>query len=103
MMIKVFSVYDSKAKVFSQPFYALNEDVAVRMFQASVNDRSTQFWKYPEDFTLFAVGGFDDNKGELVPLSPVENLGLASQYRERQLFNDVPEFLKKGDGNASQS
>lgn len=81
MMTKVFSVYDSKARVFSTPFFALTEGVAIRMFVAGVNDPTTQLCKNPEDFTLFCVGTFDDDIGVLKSLEHNVNLGLAANFK----------------------
>ena len=33
---------------------------AMRAFEDTVNDVTTQFGKHPEDFTLFEIGTFDD-------------------------------------------
>lgn len=81
MKIQIFSIYDSKAKVFSQAFFSPNIAVALRSFSVAVNDRETQLFKHPEDFSVFHIGEFDDDTGLLVPLLPVVSLGLAANFK----------------------
>lgn len=80
MVVQVFAVYDSKARVYGQPFFVVNEGLAVRAFQSSCNDPTTELNKYPEDFSLFRLGTFNDENGELRSELP-KNLGLAAQYK----------------------
>lgn len=79
----MFSVYDSKAKVYMQPFYMMNKGTAIRAFDQTCNDPKSQFHQYPEDFTLFEVGEFDD-----------ENCNVTSYIVKESLGNAI-EFLKK--------
>lgn len=65
METKMYSVYDSKAQSYGQPFHAPNDAVALRLFGDAVNDPDTQLNKYPEDFVLMAVGTWDDQTAEL--------------------------------------
>lgn len=82
MNLLVFSVFDSKAKVYAQPFTAVTLGVALRSFTRGVNDSQSQLYHSPEDFTLFQVGVFDDASGVLTPLAEHVNCGLASRYKE---------------------
>lgn len=70
-MIKVVcSVYDLKAAVFSNPFYAPNVPVAKRDFAYAVTDQSTGISRNPEDYSLFQVATFDDESGVFIPFVP---------------------------------
>ncbi|AXH75449.1 MAG: nonstructural protein [Microviridae sp.] len=81
-MKKMFSVYDSKAQVFSNPFTSHNTFTALRDFQAAALDGNSQISQYPEDFVLFEIGHFEDETGVLSPCLPV-NLGNADQFTSR--------------------
>lgn len=73
MMLSIFAVFDSKAAVFGTPFFDQQEASAIRNFSDAVNDSSNpnNMWhKHPEDFSLFHLGEFDNNSGELVPNIP---------------------------------
>lgn len=59
----VFSVFDSKAAVFMQPFFCVNRAVAVRSFKAAAQDPEHEFCKFAEDFTLFELGTFSEVDG----------------------------------------
>lgn len=63
MITSVYSIYDSKAKAYSLPFHAVNDAVATRMVGASVNDPGTTLNKHPEDFIIYELARFDDEKG----------------------------------------
>lgn len=87
MVTKMFSVYDSKAAVFSVPFFMPSIGLAIRSFTDLSNDPGTMVFKHPEDFSLFVVGEFDDEKGTAVAVSH-QNLGTAASYKkpERSLY-----------------
>jgi len=80
VILQAFAVYDNKAKAFATPFFQASVPLAVRAFGAAANDRSLLIAQYPEDYTLFHIGTFDDEIGQLHCLAQHENLGLASVY-----------------------
>lgn len=80
MIIQVFSVFDSKAKVFQQPFFSHNVGTALRSWEQAVAKPDSIFAQYPADFTLFNIGTFNDETGELVKHSEPLNCGLAARY-----------------------
>jgi hypothetical protein len=73
MILKVFSVYDSKVEVYFPPFMLKNKGEALRGMMELVTDGKSNISKYPEDFTLFELGSFDDSTAKfdllLTPLS----------------------------------
>lgn len=81
MILKVFSVFDSKAKVFSNPFYCVNSGVAVRSFEQAVNDPASDFSRWSSDYTLFELGEFHDDSGLMKCLDTPVSLGLAVEYK----------------------
>lgn len=80
---EVFTVYDSAARRYLQPFCAPTIDVAVRMFTALVNQADHPFAKYPDDYTLIHIGAFDAEIGRLFPLEVAHPLGIAITFVER--------------------
>lgn len=82
MIKKVFSVYDSKAKLFSTPFYSHNDQTAERDFARAVNDPNTDLYKFSEDYSLMELGQFDDETGSFdLHVAPI-NHGLGSSFKE---------------------
>lgn len=59
----VLSVYDSKTDTFFPPFHVRNEATGVRYFEEQVRDPASQIHKFAADFTLFALGHFEDANG----------------------------------------
>lgn len=78
--MKIYSVFDGKAQTFSPPFIAKTDAEAIRILESVVIDERTTIGKYPDDYTLFAVGEWNEDSG--ITSSPdyvKENLGLARQ------------------------
>lgn len=65
--MKVFSLYDEKAECFNQPFFQKTIGEAIRSMSNLISDPNTVPGKYPQDFTLFQVGEFNEQNGEMVP------------------------------------
>lgn len=102
MDLKIFAIYDQKAKVFIPPFYAHNEGTALRQFSNAINSPDSDMSKYPEDFTLFLIGEFDDNKGEITGKAPSTMVNGLQMVEEKpinrdqlQLLNDKLDVLSK--------
>lgn len=82
-MIKfIYSVYDSKARTFSNPFVSMRQEMAIRDFTQAARDPQSQISNFPEDYTLFEMGEFDDEIGTFNTHSQPINLGMASLYKE---------------------
>lgn len=82
MIYNVYSLFDQKANVFSQPFFCVNHSVALRSFGQAATDSSTQISRTPSDFSLFHIGAFDDSDATFINQNPTVNLGSATQFQE---------------------
>jgi hypothetical protein len=82
MKLKIFSVYDCKVEAYLQPFFMRSKGEALRAFMSAVDDKQTQFNKNPEDFTLFELGEFDDEKGKVNSINPT-SLGTALEFKAK--------------------
>lgn len=99
MEFKIFTVYDMKAEFFGQPFFEQEEASAIRSFGDAVNDGSNpanQWFKHPEDFQLYLIGSFDNERGELKTCLP-KALVMASALARRKSPDDLPLFEKNGE------
>lgn len=65
MITNIYAIYDLKAKVFNQPFFLQNDDVAIRTCTSLANDTMTQCGQYPEDYVLYNLGQYDDSTGHM--------------------------------------
>lgn len=74
MITKIFSVYDDKVEAFSTPFFQKTTAAGIRAFTQVAEDPTTNIFKYGADYTLFEIGTFEDNTGEIEYTIP-KNLG----------------------------
>jgi len=82
-MVKfLFSVYDSKAQAYANPFTSVTQQVAIRDFTQAARDENSQLCKFPGDFTLVELGEFDDETAVMQMHANPIVLGLASNFKE---------------------
>lgn len=79
MIHKIYSVFDSKAQIYSLPFYTKMQAEAIRHFSTWVNDSKHTFGMHPEDYTLFSMGTYDDDNGAFTT-DHIESLGNGVQF-----------------------
>ena len=63
VLLRLYSIYDSKAEQFSPPQVYHNDMLALRAFEGIVNDDKMLIKKYPEDFSLYYVGNLGTSDG----------------------------------------
>ena len=79
MVTKIFSIFDTKAGVFSRPFQMTTIAEAIRAFSDLANDSQTSISKHPGDYQLVHIATFDDNTG-LYQNAEKQYLGYASEF-----------------------
>lgn len=80
MNAQIFSVFDSVAKRFLPPFFAPSIGEALRSFQHICNEEGHAFNRDATDYSLFHLGDFDAETGEIKGLSTPHVLGLAASF-----------------------
>jgi len=83
MITHLFSVFDSAAARYLEPFPAATVEVAIREFRKAVNRDGHQFNQFPEDYTLFHLGEFNGETGLLAALNSPHPLGVALTFITR--------------------
>lgn len=63
--MKIFSICDTKADGFMQPFFCDKEEVAKREFGNLANDETHPIGKHKEDYTLYWIGVWDPENGTI--------------------------------------
>jgi len=81
-MLKIFSIRDEKTEEFKTPFFAASEIEATRSFAVACNDKNVQLSLFPDEYSLYILGYFEDTcqptKQELiVPMMPLFVIGGA--------------------------
>lgn len=63
MRLNVYTIYDSKAEAYNQPFYSQTHGTAIRAVLSMMSDPKHPFALFTEDYTLFCIGAWDDEHG----------------------------------------
>lgn len=95
MLLRAFTVYDSKVDGYLRPFFMQTPAEAMRAFKDTVNDGQSPISKHPEDYTLFEVGTFDESTGRIEPLDAPLGLGLALNFKDSAPIGDQLFDLKE--------
>lgn len=80
MKLHVYSVFDSKTKVYSQYFMYLTRGECYRSFSDILARNDSQFAKHPGDYTLYEVGVFDTDTA-LIEFKAFEQLGVLTTLK----------------------
>ncbi|WNK13651.1 MAG: nonstructural protein [Microvirus sp.] len=78
MQKSIYTILDSKAGIFCNPFISINDQTALRDFLRACTDPSVDFSYFPADYTLFHIGFFDEVLGTLMPNAALINLGTGA-------------------------
>lgn len=94
MKQKIFTIYDSKANAYLTPFFLHQDGMALRVFTDCVNNFNHQFGKHPEDYTLFNIGSWSDEKAKFLinnPIALATGIELVNQnIPDQPIFTDPP-------------
>lgn len=82
MILKIFTVYDSKVESYFPPFFERSKGGALRAFEQSCNDASHIFSKYPQDYCLFEIGEYDDQNATIDTHPAPISMGLAIEFKK---------------------
>jgi hypothetical protein len=80
VILKLFSIYDSKSCTYSVPHARKEEGEAIRDFKLLANDQTCHVGKFPEDYTLFCIGTFNLRDATFCIFESKNALGTASEY-----------------------
>lgn len=72
--MKLYTIYDEKAESYGNPFSALNDKVAIRIFEDASNDPSTQIHHHKEDFILYGLANYNEDTAEITVLDKKQYL-----------------------------
>lgn len=97
MLINIYAIYDQAAKAYMKPMFLQADGLAMRVFKDAVNSGTeSDISKHPEQFTLFKIGEYDDQKG--IISSPGKPELLASGHEQVEVFEEVKNIEFKAVG-----
>lgn len=105
MILKAFSLFDSKADIYMPPFFCGTLGQAVRAVVEAAQDPRSTLGRYPADFDLMELGEFNDVNGELISANR-RNHGPVSQHlaaMQRAYSARNPELPLEAAGTESQA
>lgn len=80
MILRIYSIRDSKTVMFGNPMCMFSDGQAMRGFQDEINRVATDnpYYQHPEDYDLFYLGTFDTDIGVYSTGLPVSILSGSS-------------------------
>lgn len=78
MKQKIFAPFDSKLQVWMTPMFFQHSGQAERLWKDLCNEPNSTLSKYPQDFTLYQIGEYDDETAQLTSLAAPVQLMSAS-------------------------
>jgi len=84
-MIKIYAIRDRALDAYNRPFFLQADGAAIRAFQDEINNKESELSKHPDDYDLYTIGSFDDNKGVISAHEPLQiAIGKQLVYRENK-------------------
>lgn len=71
MILRCYSLFDNKALQYHPPFFQSTDGAAVRSLADLVSDNNNAVGRHPTDYVLYYIGDYDDQKGAMIPCSPL--------------------------------
>lgn len=95
MILRMFTIRDSKAEVFNTPFFQKTHGEAERSFTELVNDEKSMPGKYSDDYDLYYLGEFDDQTGKISSLPTPQHLCKAVALKKRMTPSPITSVQKQ--------
>lgn len=74
--LKIYSVRDSKTEAFARPFFLQNDQVMHRAILGAKMDTESAMSKHAEDYSVYEIGTFDEDSGQIESKPPEFKLNL---------------------------
>ncbi len=81
MKYGIYCIFDDAARIFTAPTIDISDESAIRNFQKMCSDAGSVMNFKPSDFSLYAVGVFDAETGNIESFVPPERLVVGSSER----------------------
>lgn len=86
METNVYAIYDTQTKLYSQPYFAINDELMKRSFKGACLNPETDYYKYPKDYSLFKIGKYNPENSELIHTQP-ELTAHATEWNSEKTEN----------------
>jgi len=65
MKVQCYGIFDTCSGIYEKPFFSTADDLVKREFQDIATSADHAIAKHPEHYSLWRLGGFDNNTGKL--------------------------------------
>lgn len=79
MILRIFSMYDTKAEAYIRPFFMPNLALAQRAIVTAGQDPDHPFAQHPGDYVLYELGTWDEEHAEFELRVAPEKHGTVKQ------------------------
>lgn len=80
------ATYDKVANVFSEPFTAVNEAVAIRSIKTAALKNPTVALN-SKDYVLYKIADYDETNGDIANIKHVQLAELRDLFKEEEIEN----------------
>lgn len=91
----VFAVYDEKARSYGGPIIHPEIGVAIRSFTAAIKNPQSFLNQFPEDYSLYSIGTYDETSGKLVSYPEPQFIIRASDIIQTLKSEPKPEVINE--------
>ena len=79
MILKIYSLFDSKLGAYMAPMYFHSRGQAIRSIVDEAGRVDSPLHNHPGDFTLFELGDWNDSNSRFIPLDTPHSCGVISE------------------------
>lgn len=79
-VLNVYAIYDMKGQFYGSPFTLLNDDLALRLVDQLLRNKSTDYCQYPEDFMVYCIGTYDNSTSVITSVSPRPVISFKTRF-----------------------
>lgn len=69
--MKIVAIRDKATEAYQIPFFVQTVGQAFRMFNDEINRPDSPMGAHPEDYDLFEIGDFNEDRGEIQGSNPI--------------------------------
>ena len=80
--LNFYCIYDSTAAVYYPPFTFKIDQQAIRAFAVTMDSPNSNMSLFPQDYSLYCLGSFDEITGMLQPLKNPRRVITAMELKE---------------------
>lgn len=102
MLLKIYSIRDTKGEIYNTPFYQRTHGEAERNFKTVASDLKSTISQFPEDYDLYYLGEYDDQTGKIKSLDTPQHITKAINVIDKRPDYKYEEMRNASDIKSAQ-